>query len=102
MEACQGLYMHMYNNHIGTVQSVFSYKSTVMSDTLTYISTSSVIADCFPKSTVTLDVESINGRFIMLFQRRLICVNWPLFSSMLKVSAQSPSLCYLSVVNQKP
>ena len=32
---------------IGTVQPIFPYKSTVMSNTLTYISTSSLIADCF-------------------------------------------------------
>ena len=32
----------------------------------TYISTSSSIADYFPESTVSLDVESINGQFITL------------------------------------
>ena len=32
----------------------------------TYINTSSAIVDCFPESMITLDVESINGQFIML------------------------------------
>ena len=31
-----------------------------------YINTPSPIVDCFPESTVTLDVESINDRFITL------------------------------------
>ena len=33
---------------------------------LAYINTLSPIVDCFPKATVTLDVESINGQFITL------------------------------------
>ena len=33
---------------------------------LAYINTLSPIIDCFAESTVTLDVESINGRFITL------------------------------------
>ena len=58
-------YTHMCTI-IATVQAIFPYKRTVMLDTSTYISTSSLIADCFPESTVTLDVEWINGQFIML------------------------------------
>ena len=49
---------------ITTMQAIFSYKHNVMSDMSTYISTVSLIADCFPESTVTLDVELINGWFI--------------------------------------
>ena len=41
---------------IAIVQALFPYKCTVMSDTSTYISTSSPIVDFFPESMVTLDV----------------------------------------------
>ena len=47
---------------IATAQAIFAYKRTVMSYTSTYVSTSSLIADCFPESTITLDIGSINGR----------------------------------------
>ena len=49
---------------ITTVQAILPYKCIVILDTSTYINTSSPIADCFPESTVTLDVELINGRFV--------------------------------------
>ena len=52
---------------ITTVHAILPYKWAVMSESrLVYINTLSPIVDCFPKSTVTLDVESINGRFIMI------------------------------------
>ena len=52
---------------IATVQAILPYKWAVMSESqLVYINTLSPIVDCFPESTVTLDVESINGRFITL------------------------------------
>lgn len=57
---------------ITIVQAIFPYEHSVMSDTLTYICTSSPIADCFPESTVTLDVEMINGWFIMLVSALLL------------------------------
>ena len=49
---------------IALVQGIFPYKSLLGKST--YINTSSPIVDCFPESTVTLDVESINGWFITL------------------------------------
>ena len=52
---------------IATVQAILPYKQAVMSESrLVYINTLSPIVDCFPESTVTLDVESIKGRFITL------------------------------------
>ena len=52
---------------IATVQAILPYKRAVMSESqLVYINTLSPIVDCFPESTVTLDVESFNGRFITL------------------------------------
>ena len=52
---------------ITTVQAILPYKRAVMSESrLVYINTLSPIVDCFPKSTVTLDVESTNGWFITL------------------------------------
>ena len=60
-------YTHMCTI-IATVQAILpNYKWAVMSESrLVYINTLSPIIDCFPKSTVTLGVESINGRFITL------------------------------------
>ena len=47
---------------IATVQAILPYKRAIMSESqLVYINTLSPIVDCFPESTVTLDVESING-----------------------------------------
>ena len=47
---------------IATVQAILPYKWAIMAESqLAYISTLSPIVDCFPESTVTLDVESING-----------------------------------------
>ena len=52
---------------IATVQAILPYKWAVMSENrLVCINILSPIVDCFPESTVTLDVESINGRFITL------------------------------------
>ena len=51
---------------IATVQAILSYERIVMSGKSTYISTSSPIIDCFTESTVTLDVELINGHFVTL------------------------------------
>ena len=52
---------------IATVQAILPYKRAIMSESrFTYINTLSPIVDCFPESTVTLDAESINGRFITL------------------------------------
>ena len=52
---------------IATGQAILPYKRAVMSETrLVYINTLPSIVDCFPESMVTLDVESINGRFITL------------------------------------
>ena len=49
---------------IALVQGIFPCKSLLGKST--YINTSSPMVDCFPESTVTLDVESINGWFITL------------------------------------
>ena len=52
---------------IATVQAILPYKWAVMLESrLVYINTLSPIVECFPESAVTLDVESINGRFITL------------------------------------
>ena len=52
---------------ITTVQAILPYKRTIIAESrLAYINTLSPIVDCFPESTVTLDVELINGRFITL------------------------------------
>ena len=64
MKVCQGLYAHVYNNQYR--QAIFHYKCIVTSDSSTYISTTSLIVDCFPESMVQLGVQSINGQFITL------------------------------------
>ena len=51
---------------ITIVQAILPYKHTVMSDMSAYISTSSLMADSFPESTVTFDIESINGWFMLV------------------------------------
>ena len=52
---------------ITTVQAILPYKWAIMAEIrLAYINTLSPTVDCFPESMVTLDVESINGRFITL------------------------------------
>ena len=59
-------YTHMCTI-ITIVQAILPYKRAVMSESrLVYINTLSSIVGCFPESTVTLDVELINGRFITL------------------------------------
>ena len=59
---------------IAAVQANFPFKHTVMLARSTYISTSSPIADYFPESMVTLDVELINSLFIMLVSALFICL----------------------------
>ena len=52
---------------IATVQAILPYKWAIMAESrLAYINTLSPFVDCFLESMVTLDVESINGRFITL------------------------------------
>lgn len=66
------LYAYMYNNRYSA--STFPYKRTIMLDMLTYISTSSPIVDCFPESTITLNVELINDQLITLVSTLFTCL----------------------------
>ena len=68
---------------ITTVQAIFPHKGSVMSDTLTYISTSFPTSDCFSELTVTLDVEYINGQFITCLVHWLDCVDNSIFAHLL-------------------
>ena len=73
-----------------TVQAILPHKRAVMSENrLVYINTLSPIVGCFPESMVTLDVESINGRFIMLASA--------LFTGL--TLKMTPSLCVYCVCN---
>ena len=59
------MYVHVYNNRYSASHFTLQMDHHVGSR-LVYINTLSPIVDCFLESTVTLDVESINGRFITL------------------------------------
>ena len=68
---------------IATAQAILSYKHTViMLYKSTYITTSSLIVNCFPESMVTLDVESINGQFTTLLSALLTGLTLKMTSSL--------------------
>ena len=59
--------MHVYNNRYSASHFPLQMHCHVgQVDLCMYINTFSPIVDRFPESTVTLDIESINGLFITL------------------------------------